>query len=64
MKLRKLVITGAMTAALAIVPAASASAGSATVHDPVHDCDYTVTWTVDSANPLGTRVATSGTCTN
>lgn len=63
MKTRKIVITAALTAALAVIPAASASAGSVTVYDPVHKCDYTVTWTVDSSNPLGTRVASSGTCT-
>lgn len=63
MKLRRFtMVLGAAALITGLVPAAQAAAGEVTVQDPVRGCDYTVGWTLDTANVSGSRVYTSGTC--
>ena len=61
--MKKLAVILMTVGALSIAAAPAASAGEATVHDPVHNCDYVVGWYVNPQNPFGTNVYTSGTCT-
>jgi hypothetical protein len=58
----KLLIAAAFSmGVLAAAPAAFA--GEVTVHDPVHNCDHTYGWNIDTANPQGTRVYSKNDCT-
>ncbi len=61
--MKRLAVILMAAGALSIAAAPAAVAGEVTVHDPVHNCDYTVGWNVDARNPLATNAYTYGTCT-